>query len=149
MIVAVTITSLNKDHLNQILELERECFSDPWTENMFFNELENPLTFYCAALCKKQVVGYGGMWRVIDEGHITSIAVAPAYRNKGIGRLLLNKLKSNAHRHKIKTLSLEVRVSNAAAISLYTQSGFVITGLRKNYYSDNEDAVLMDFNIEL
>jgi ribosomal-protein-alanine N-acetyltransferase len=128
--------------------LEGECFSDPWTKAMFESEVGSPFTVYFVALAGDEVAGYAGMWKILDEGHITNIAVSPRYRRKGLGSLLLNKLIEIAEENKIKVLMLEVRKSNEAAIGLYVKKGFEQVGLRRNYYADNnEDAVLMNFTI--
>ena len=114
---------------------------------MFESEVGSPFTVYFVALAGDEVAGYAGMWKILDEGHITNIAVSPRYRRKGLGSLLLNKLIEIAEENKIKVLMLEVRKSNEAAIGLYVK-GFEQVGLRRNYYADNnEDAVLMNFTI--
>ena len=111
---------------------------------MFVQEAENPFAHYFVAQQKEELIGYAGMWKVLNEGHITNIAVTPAYRRTGVGRQLLNTLIEEAVKLEIKVLMLEVRKSNKAAIDLYSSAGFVISGCRKGYYPDSEDAILMD-----
>lgn len=142
------IVPLDKSYLSKVVALEQKCFSDPWTKEMFEHELESALAVYFAALDGEDVVGYAGMWKVLDEGHITNIAVSPCHRQKGIGTLLLKRLADEAKSLGILLLMLEVRKSNEAAKRLYSANGFVPVGVRKEYYSDNhEDAILMNFTI--
>jgi ribosomal-protein-alanine N-acetyltransferase len=138
------IVPFNASHLQEIAALERECFSIPWSASMFEEELKSTLAHYFVALQDGEVIGYAGMWKILDEGHITNIAVSPRCRTRGIGGKLLETLISLAAQFQLSVLLLEVRESNAAARSLYAKRGFVQTGLRKGYYHDNhENAVLM------
>ncbi len=141
----MNITPFDFKHLNDIADLEKQCFSLPWTREMFEGELMSSIAEYFVAEYDGRAVGYAGMWKILDEGHITNIAVSPYYRRKKIGQALLDSLVSRANQKGIKKLLLEVRKSNEAAISLYSKNGFQSVGLRKGYYSDNnEDAVLMN-----
>ncbi|MBR0598057.1 ribosomal protein S18-alanine N-acetyltransferase [Clostridiales bacterium BAD-6] len=128
-----------------IAELDKICFSAPWSESSFEKEIkENQLAFYIVAEIDHCIVGYAGLWRIIDEGHITNVAVHPDFRQKGIGEALVSVLLDHTQREGIRSHTLEVRASNFAAISLYTKLGFVNVGYRKNYYEDNgEDAIIM------
>jgi ribosomal-protein-alanine N-acetyltransferase len=92
----------------------------------------------------EKVIGYGGMWLMIDEAHITNVAVHPTYRKMGVGHSILKALTYEASKNGADKMTLEVRVSNRDALSLYTRMGFVAEGIRKRYYSDNdEDAFIM------
>ncbi|MCK9478927.1 MAG: ribosomal protein S18-alanine N-acetyltransferase [Firmicutes bacterium] len=142
------ITPFRAKHLEKLAKLEIECFDRPWSLNMFERELRNPFAHYFVALKEDKVIGYGGMWAVAGEGHITNIAVSPQYRRNGLGRLLLQKLLKKAETLDLDVLMLEVRVSNTAAISLYHSMGFFAVGSRKNYYYGNEDALLMNLTIK-
>ena len=102
------------------------------------------MKFYYAALYDGKIAGYGGMWHVVTEGHITNIAVAPQYRRLGVGSAVVNRLLQTAKEKEMIGVTLEVRVSNAAAKALYEKHGFVSTGIRAKYYTDNnEDAYIM------
>jgi ribosomal-protein-alanine N-acetyltransferase len=122
----VEIVEMTLDHIDAIMDIETLCFSIPWSRKSFEDEItNNKFAIYYCAVDDGQVCGYAGMWRIFDEGHITNIAVHPKYRNKGIGRLLLNHLEQTAIAADICKLTLEVRVSNTAARTLYDKAGFV------------------------
>ena len=140
----IDIIRLAEEHLNALVNLEQECFSLPWTIGMFENELKSPLAKYFVAIEDDKVIGYAGMWQIIDEGHITNIAVKKEYRNQKIGSKLLEKLLEVADQYPLRMLTLEVRESNEAAKHLYAKHGFQKVGIRKKYYVDNqEDALIM------
>ena len=142
----IKIIPLAQEHLKSLADLEKECFSVPWTYDMLKSELESPNAIYYVALYDDKVVGYAGMWRILDEGHITNIAVKKEYRNKKIGSILLEKLLDTADSYSLKFLTLEVRKSNEAAKRLYNKYGFIQKGIRKKYYSDDqEDAIIMTY----
>jgi ribosomal-protein-alanine N-acetyltransferase len=131
-------------HLDDLLELELLSFSIPWTRKMFQEEFDNDKAFYFVACDGEKVVGYCGMWTIIDEGQITNIAVHPKMRNRGIAKQLILRLIEEASIQGIKALTLEVRRSNIQAINLYKWAGFYEDGFRKGYYIDNrEDALIM------
>lgn len=126
-------------------EMDILCFSAPWSEESFRKEItENHLAFYIVAEISGRMVGYAGLWGIVDEGHITNVAVHPDFRRKGIGEALITVLLSHTRENGILSHTLEVRASNEAAISLYSKFGFEPAGLRKKYYEDNgEDAIIM------
>lgn len=130
--------------LDAMEKLERECFTLPWSRYSFANELKNRCARYIVLEAEGVIVGYAGMWVVIDEGHITNVAVSPDHRQKGYGKSLMLELMRRALEEGVCLMTLEVRKSNDIAQTLYTQLGFEPCGLRKGYYTDNgEDAVLM------
>lgn len=141
----VKIVEMKPEHIEGVLHVENQSFSIPWSKKAFMEELtNNKFARYLAALVDEMIVGYAGMWKVFDEGHITNIAVLPEFRGNGVGSLLLEGLIKIAQNEQIARLTLEVRKSNLIAQGLYNKYGFVIEGLRKNYYADNyEDAVIM------
>ena len=120
----------------QIAELERICFSDPWSEQVLRDSLDNALYRFVAVKDGARVLGYAGMFLTIPEAQIANIAVAPDARRQGLGRLLLRGLVSEAAQAGAEVVFLEVREHNAGAIALYEQEGFVRIGMRKNYYDD-------------
>ena len=126
-------------------EMDILCFSAPWSEESFRKEItENRLAFYIVAEISGRMVGYAGLWSIVDEGHITNVAVHPDFRRKGIGEALISVLLNHTLEKGILSHTLEVRASNDPAISLYLKFGFEPAGLRKNYYEDNgEDAIIM------
>ena len=133
------------EHLDQVFAIEHRSFPIPWSDQAFLFEItENDFAFYIVALLNGKVVGYAGVWIVLDEGHITNVAVHPDMRGHGIGRSLMMELLSRAVVLGADKITLEVRVSNLFARSLYTSLGFVEKGIRRKYYSDNnEDALIM------
>lgn len=132
-----------------LAELDKECFSVPWSENAFLKEVNNEMAQYVIAKDKNEVIGYAGFWKVLDEGQITNIAVKESYRGQGIAKEMIKKLIKKAEEKKIEKLSLEVRESNLAAIRLYLSKGFKKVGERKNYYkSPQENAILMDLELK-
>lgn len=128
-----------------VTELERLSFTTPWPHDAFVNELtKNPNARYVVVLHHNLVIAYCGMWIVLDEAHITNIAVHPFYRGKKIGARLMRKMMQVAKMFGSKSMTLEVRPSNSPARTMYTKLGFTEHGLRKRYYSDNnEDAIIM------
>ena len=138
------IRGMNKGDTKQLAELDKICFAVPWSEQAFVDETENELANYIVAVDNDAVIGYIGYWKVIDEGHITNVAVNPEYRRKGIASSMLSKIIKAAYEDKLYMLTLEVRKSNTAAQKLYEKFGFVPLGERKNYYHlPTEDAVIM------
>lgn len=138
------IRSMELEDLDEVLEVEKSCFKIPWTRLMFEDELINSNAYYYVIEVNKKIVGYVGFWKIIDEAHITNVAIHNDYRRLGYGRALINALLNKAKELEIIAVTLEVRVSNLAAISLYERFGFVSSGVRRGYYSDNnEDALIM------
>ena len=133
------------DDIPQVMEIERASFALPWSENSFRNELiGNEHSYFFVAEEAEQLIGLLGYWFIIDECHISTVAVRPEWRRRGVGQSLLSF--ALAHSVKLGALmaTLEVRRSNAVAIDLYQKFGFKIVGQRKRYYRDNgEDALIM------
>ena len=131
-------------HVSQVAQLEKLCFSAPWSENSISSELTNPLSCWLVALDGDRVVGYVGSQTVLDESDMMNIAVDPQYRRQGIAQALVEELVKCLARKGSRCLTLEVRASNAGAIALYGKLGFVQVGLRKNYYRNpREDAMIL------
>lgn len=128
-----------------VAELERLSFSTPWPHDAFVGELtKNPNARYVVVVHQNRIIAYCGMWIIIDEAHITNVAVHPLYRGKKVGLGLMIKMMNVARMFHAKSMTLEVRPSNTVARSMYTKLGFREHGVRKRYYSDNnEDAIIM------
>ena len=138
----VCIIPMEKRHIVQVAELERACFSSPWSEDMIREEMDNECARYLIAKRDNTLCGYVGIHVILDEGYITNIAVAPTLRRQGIAKQLLSTLLEET-RH-LAFLTLEVRAGNMPAIALYQKFGFQHVGVRKNYYTKPcEDAHLM------
>ena len=149
MISSVAFRQMREEDLNQIMEIEKKSFATPWTYDAFYNELHtNQFAHYVVAEVDQEIIGYCGLWVIIDEGHITNIAILPEYRGNGLGEKLLLAVMDTARELGAETLTLEVRVSNDVAKGLYRKLGFQDGGIRKSYYTDNyEDALVMWVNI--
>ncbi len=139
----ITVTPLTPSNVNGVYHVEKTCFSTPWSLEAFQKDLENKNAVYFCIEEDGNVVGYVGMWNISGEGNINNVAVLPAHRRKGYGKLLLSHLITYAKEHQLSFLTLEVRVSNEGAIRLYESCGFVAVGRRKKYYDNREDAILM------
>ena len=140
----IEICSLKLEHIDRILVIDSLCFPTPWSRESLEKEIENSeLTKYVIAKKSGIVIGYAGMWIILDEGHITNIAVHPEYRGIGVGSLLLEALIEICKIEFIKSMTLEVRESNARAQNLYKKYGFFQNGIRKGYYRDNKENALI------
>lgn len=128
----------------QMAALDKICFSHPWSRQSFVEELgDNDLSFYIVVEGGGEIIAYAGLWMVLDEGHITNLAVHPSHRGKGLGEKLLRELIGRATNRGIRKFTLEVRPSNKSAIKLYKKLAFKPVGIRKEYYLDNlEDALI-------
>lgn len=141
----IVIREMTIEDIDQVLEIEKDSFTTPWSRDAFIVEVtENMLAKYIVADLGGMVVGYGGIWIIIDEGHVTNIAILKDYRGLGIGKKILEGLIYICSERNINAMTLEVRESNEIAKSLYRQYGFKEYGIRPNYYADdNEDAIIM------
>ncbi len=128
-----------------LAELDKICFDDPWSEESFYEEInQNERALYLVLEAEGRIAGYAGIWKIFDEGHITNIAVHPDFRRRGFGRMIVGALLKTVEADGIVAETLEVRRSNAAAIGLYSSFGFEVEGVRKGYYASNgEDALIM------
>ncbi|EGQ25560.1 ribosomal protein S18-alanine N-acetyltransferase [Mammaliicoccus sciuri] len=131
--------------ITSVASIEREAFATPWTEEIFEHELAgNEYSHYIVAELDGEIIGHCGMWIVLDECHITNVAVRSSLRGKGIGEDLMRKAMELCRLNEVRTMTLEVRVSNEPARSLYRKLGFQEGGIRKNYYTDDhEDGLVM------
>ena len=141
------IRRMTLEDIPSAVQIEKECFSLPWSENSFRDSLTREDTVFLVAIedgAKKEIAGYIGMYLSFDEGEITNVAVSPSYRRKGYGQGLLVAMKKEAIKANLSSIFLEVRKSNGTAISLYTKEGFEEIGIRKNFYEHPvEDAIIM------
>ena len=138
------IVDVSAEHSRQIEEVERDCFSRPWTAEQLKSQMRDAQHEFIAAVGDGRVLGYVGLMYVLDEGYISNVAVHPDARRQGISDALIDVLAAKAAELELAFLTLEVRESNAPAIALYAKHGFHPVGKRKNYYdAPKEDAVLM------
>lgn len=142
----VIINKMSTDDVDGIIKIEESAYGDHhWSKESFLNEINNELArYYTLHTPNGELAGYAGCWHILDEAHITTIAIAPNYRRKHYGQALLKRIIDDCYKEKIKYITLEVRVSNTAAINLYSKYGFTSFGTRKKYYqNNNEDALIM------
>ena len=141
----VRIVPMTSAHLDEVADLERICFSTPWSRNMLAEELDNACSAFLVALDgDDSVVGYAGLLVIADEGYITNVAVRPESRRGGVAGQLLDVFLNFSEANRLAFLTLEVRESNYPAIALYGSRGFRSVGRRKNYYEHpKEDAIIM------
>ena len=138
------IYNINSSYISQLIKLERNCFSNPWSYKAFDESFKNTnYSFFAAINYDNIVIGYIGLYKIIDQGYITNIAVDKHFRNIGVASKLLKSTITYAKNNNIKFLSLEVRASNTSAINLYRKFNFSLVGLRKNFYTNpNENAYI-------
>lgn len=138
------IEPFSEAHLAEVVAIEKDSNTAAWSERSFAHEITNPNSIFRVALQQGKVVGYAGLWLVIDEAHITTVCVREDCRHQGIGWALVSHLLEEAKSAGMLCATLEVRKSNAPAIALYRRIGFESTCIRKRYYPDNhEDAMVM------
>lgn len=139
------IRKMTQSDIPAAVELEQECFSQPWSERSFMESLSREDTIFLVCVDdKEQLLGYMGMYLSFEEADITNVAVSTAARRQGCGQRLIEAAQSEAAKRGVERILLEVRVSNAPAIALYEKMGFESIGIRKNFYDfPKEDAMLM------
>ena len=141
----VAVERMTLDDVQAVNRIERASFPVPWPDYAFRQELQtNRLAHYLVVRAGEEVIGYGGMWLMVDEAHITTFAVLPDWRRQGVGGRLMVELMRLARDLQANVMTLEVRLSNRPARALYARFGFRPVGIRPRYYSDNgEDALIM------
>ena len=141
----ISIRPMRVEDITGVLEIEQMSFPTPWPRDAYQHELsDNRLACYLVAQEFNRTVGYAGMWVILDEAHVTTIAVDPLHRRRRIGERLVVALIDEAMKRGARWMTLEVRKSNLGAQTLYRKYGFKDIGVRKGYYSDNrEDAIVM------
>ena len=139
------IRQMHAGDIDRVEEIEQLSFSMPWSRSAFEAEMhDNDVACYLVVETAASVIAYAGMWLIVDEAHITNVAVAPEHRGLGIGEALLKAMIDKAKEKGAGAMTLEVRPSNTAARNLYAKMGFVLKGIRRHYYTDNkEDAQIM------
>ena len=142
--MSAIVRPMTGDDINGVVKIEQAAFLTPWSRETFVTEMDNPMAHYLVLEQERQLVGYAGMWIILDEAHVMNVAVLPNYRGQGLGRKLMICLKQCARQEGANSMTLEVRVHNVSAQKLYTNLGFVASGVRPGYYTDTkEDALIM------
>ena len=138
------IRDMTATDLDEVYEIEKETFSDPWSKASFLDSISDPSNHYLVAIIDEEVVGYCGYWGVAGEGYIYNVAVRASHKRRGVGLMMLEELIAQAVGRGITSMTLEVRKSNIAAISLYKKLGLTEAGIRKDFYTKPiEDAIIM------
>lgn len=138
------IASMRLHDIAEVLDVEAACFPTPWPRNAFHNELtENKLAHYFVGRFDDKVVGYGGLWVILEDAHITTVAVDPRHQRKRFGEQILIRLIEEAIARGARWITLEVRESNTPAQNLYKKYGFTVVSTRRGYYSDNDENALV------
>ncbi len=142
----VIIKRMTKKDIDGVIAIEEKAYGPHhWSKDSFMNELNNDLAYYYSLFTNDgHLAAYAGCWHVLEEAHITNVAVSVDYRKRHYGEALLKRIIDDCYEEMIKYITLEVRVSNTPAINLYSKYGFTSFGTRKKYYQDNnEDALIM------
>lgn len=145
-ILSIKIKPMEKVDVDNVIAIEEKAYGPHhWSKDSFLSELSNDLArYFCAFNENGDLIGYCGCWQILEESHITNIAVHPDFRQKRVGEALLTAIIDECYRNMAKYITLEVRVGNKPAIGLYEKYGFKSLGTRKGYYQDNnEDALIM------
>ena len=145
----MNVIPMTAAHTARLAELEKLCFSEPWSEKALLEEIDNPAAHFVVVAEGNEVLGYGGMHTVLGESYIDNIAVFPAFRGRGAGRAVTQALVDKAKENGGVFITLEVRASNVPAITLYESLGFENVGVRKRFYTNpDEDAVIMTLQFQ-
>ena len=135
---------MNEIDIDKVLTVEEQSFTVPWSRAGFVGEMRNELAYYLVMIDEDKIIGYAGMWIIVDEAHVTNVAILPEYRGKQLGEKLMSALIEHAKARGALSMTLEVRESNTVAQGLYSKFGFISRGIRRNYYSEtHEDALIM------
>ena len=140
----MAIAPMRTGDIAAVLHVEALCFATPWPRNAFLNELtDNRLAHYFVGYCGEELVAYGGLWVILEDAHITTVAVHPGFQRQSYGERMLIRLLDEAIERGACWVTLEVRESNTAAQNLYKKYGFTIVNTRRGYYSDNDENALV------
>lgn len=140
----IVVRPMTAEDISAVVEIEKESFATPWTPHAFRLEMKNSAAMYRVVEVGGRVAAYGGMWLILDEAHVTNIAVHPDFRGRHLGRKIMDVIMAEARQRKMLRMTLEVRRQNHVAIDLYKKLGFLLAGIRPGYYQDTgEDALIM------
>ncbi|MBQ9992422.1 MAG: ribosomal protein S18-alanine N-acetyltransferase [Firmicutes bacterium] len=140
----LAIRRLTIEDIDSLCLIENLSFPTPWTRESYQHELaENPLSIFVGCFEGDRLLSFGGFWKILDEAHITNVAVHPDFRGQGIGEFTMRNLMIAAMQEDCRWMTLEVRVSNLTAQGLYKKLGFKVAGERPHYYENDEAAVIM------
>ena len=135
--------TMKKEDIAEVFLIDQACFKHNWSSDSYQKEMDNILATYLVALDEDKIIGFSGYWLIVDEAHITNIAVLKAYRKKGVGQALLDRMREMSRDLGCDKMTLEVREDNYPAISFYEKNDFVTEGIRLDYYGKNSHALIM------
>lgn len=139
----IEFVPMKRSHIEGMVEVEKQCFNSGYAKTTFEKELENKIAIYIVAIADERVLGYIGLWNICGGADIIDVAVHQDFRRQGIAEGLLKAMIAECQKQEVFEINLEVRASNVPARSLYKKLGFEENGLRKRYYENTEDAILM------
>ena len=140
----ITLRRMNELDIDGVLAVEEQSFTTPWSREGFVTEMKNELSYYLIMSHAGKIIGYAGMWLIVDEAHVTNVAIVPGYRGQKLGEKLMAALIECAKERGALSMTLEVRATNTVAQGLYAKFGFISQGIRRKYYTDTqEDALIM------
>lgn len=145
----ITFRRMTQDDADAVADLELKCFAMPWSRAEFFREVKNELAEYVVGELDKKIVAYAGAWVSFEQAEVMHVAVTPELRGQGVGTILFGELIKAVKERGAKSITLEVRPSNIAAIKLYENFGLRSVGRRKNYYRDNDEDALIMWNTKI
>lgn len=138
------LRNMTPQDIDKVMQIEEKSFTLPWSRESYMGELKNNFATYLVCDYEGETAGYGGIWVVFEEAHITNVAIDPDFRQSGMGTALMQELEQVARNKKANRILLEVRPSNEVALAMYGNLDYFPSGLRQGYYSDNgEDAIIM------
>lgn len=141
----LVMEKMKEEDLDQVMEIEKKSFSDPWNKSFFSQDIDNQSALPLVAKVDDKIIGYVCLWKILDEIQISNIAVCPERRRRGIGEEMMQRILKMTKEQDYRRISLDVRISNKAAINLYQKFGFGEAGRRKNYYRHpQEDALILE-----
>ena len=143
------ISPMKREDVPRVHEIECACFRSPWSKNALLGELRNDVAHYLVMELDGVLIGYGGMWVLFEEAHVTNVAIMPDYRKQGRGRTLMLAMMERAIKFGAEKMTLEVRESNLVAQHLYEKLGFYQNGFRARYYSDTGEGALILWNNDI
>ena len=144
LVEELVIQNMQPEDVDEVVKIEQQSFSDPWSKYNFTAELELPFSWVWVAKIKNELVGYCSCWEIEGELQIANLAVHPDFRNRGIGKNILQEILNRACQRKVKKVTLEVRESNQFGLKLYQAFGFTEVGRRKKYYrKPTEDGLIL------
>jgi len=143
------IRPMTRQDVPRVHEIECTCFRSPWSKLALLGELKNDVAYYLVMEVDGVICGYGGMWLLFEEAHVTNVAIMPEYRQKGRGRMLMLTMMAHAIKRGAEKMTLEVREGNAVAQQLYATLDFEQNGFRPRYYSDTGEGALLLWNNDI